>query len=149
MHSIYTTQHFAGVGSAVIIICQGEQEHVRFAEYHILLTHTACKRISKRLLTEASTDVVTDDDLRDQALNFSIACLQNYVDEHMMKSGDTHQIVSSVAASRADDSAIRTLRYAGVCTQELEEITRVTLSAEIKALIRMLRALPVISVQEL
>ncbi len=83
MDSIYTTQHFAGAGSAVIIICQGEQEHVRFAEYHILLAHTKCKRISRRLLIEASKEVVTDDDLRDQALNFSIAFLQNYVDEHM------------------------------------------------------------------
>jgi hypothetical protein len=51
--------------------------------------------------------------------------------------------------TRADDIEIRALRYAGVCMQELVEIARMTFSAELKELIRMLWSLPVISVQQL
>jgi hypothetical protein len=146
VHWVYKTQHVAGVGAALIIICDGEQDRVRFAEYHIILRHTGCNRISMRLLIDAPRNVVTDDDLRDQALNFASAYLQSQTDERVRSS---YQVAPVVAVTGADDSEIRKLRYAGVCTHELEDIARITLSIELKELIRMLWSLPVISVQEL
>jgi hypothetical protein len=61
MHSVYKTQHVAGLGSALIIICDGERERGRFAEHHIILRNSARKRMSQRLLTQVSRNVVTGD----------------------------------------------------------------------------------------
>jgi hypothetical protein len=149
MQSIYKTQHLAGVGSALIIICDGQRDHVRFAEHHIVLPHSTCKRISKRLLTDVSRNVVTDDELRGHALNLATARVQSEADESVRYSIGEHHIASAVVATLADEKDIRALRYAGVCTEELAEIARVTLNDELRQLMRIVCSLPVISVEDL
>jgi len=39
----------AGLGQAVILVCTGEQNRIRFAEYHIVLVHRVQGRISHRI----------------------------------------------------------------------------------------------------
>jgi hypothetical protein len=147
MLSVHKTQRVAGVGSALIIICDGERDDVRFAEAHVILPQTPCRRISRRLLTQMSRDVVPDDDLRNQALNYASGCVQSEADEQARV--DAHQIAPAVTATLTDDGEIRALRYAGICKQQLVEIATVTLSIELEELIRKLWYLPVISVEEL
>jgi hypothetical protein len=149
MQSIYRTQHLVGIGSALIIICDGQRDHVRFAEHHIVLPHSSCKRISKRLLTDVSKNVVTDEELRGHALNLATARVQSEADDGVRCSMGQHHIASAVVATLADEKDIRALRYAGVCTEELAEIARMTLSDELKQLMRLVCSLPVISVEDL
>jgi hypothetical protein len=149
MYSVFKTQHVAGLGSALIIICDGEQERGRFAEHHIIVRSSACKRLSQRLLTQVSRNAVTDEDLRDQALNLAIVRLQSEADQCVINSTGPRQFAPAVVATPTGECDVRALRYSGVCTPELREIATITLSAELKELIRMILSLPVISVEEL
>jgi transcriptional regulator NrdR family protein len=105
--------------------------------------------MSQRLLTDVSRNVVTDDELRGQALNLATARVQSEADERVRNLIGEHHIASAVVATLADEKDIRALRYAGVCMEELAEIARITLSGELKQLMRMVCSLPVISVEEL
>src|ERR1019366_1162292 len=87
MLSFYKTEHIGGIGSSLIIICDGDQDIVRFAEFHTLLQNADCKRTSGRLLTQISREILSDDDFRNQALSTATASLQSHVDEQTKACG--------------------------------------------------------------
>jgi hypothetical protein len=149
MHSVYKTQHVAGLGSALIIICDGQQDYVRFVELHIISRHATCSLISRLLTTKESKNAVTDDDLRGYALSWASAHLQSQADERIGSSIDAHKFAPVVTVDLGDDGDLRALRYAGVGTKELYDITGKTHCAELRELISTLWPLPVISVQDL
>src|ERR1019366_6088606 len=122
MLSFYKTEHIGGIGSALIIICDGDQDIVRFAEFHTLLQNADCKRTSRRLLTQISREILSDDDFRNQALSTATASLQSHVDEQTKACGNLAWIAHPVCPSRSDESAARSLRYAGTCERELRRI---------------------------
>jgi hypothetical protein len=61
MYSVHTTRPMAGLGQAVILICTGEQNRIRFAEYHIVFVHPGQGRISHRIRIEGPKEAVNDD----------------------------------------------------------------------------------------
>lgn len=144
MYCVYRTDHIPGTGIAILIVSQATQSGSRFAEHYILLPHAeSCKRMARRYSIEMSEQIFSSEELRNYVCEYAKNELQNYVDEQSLKQRSTFR--SLVRLNDADDAVLRALKLAGLCEAQLNRIATQTYCDELKAAIRKLSRLPVIS----
>lgn len=144
MYWVYRTDHIPGIGVAILIVSQGTQSGSRFAEHWILLQHAeSCKRMARRYSIGMSEQIVSSEELRSHVSEYAKNELQNYVDEQGLKQRSAFR--SLVKLNDADDAVLRALKFAGLCEAQLDRIAIQTYCDELKAAIRKLSGLPVIS----
>jgi hypothetical protein len=154
MFTVYKSQQPAPgiVGSAVVIIASGQRTTgVPYAEFHILLPcyqpPSLC--ISQRLGTEGTELPVSPETLCSVALEIAKNTLQHEL-EARFSQGKMPFLPAQVALIETDVSALRLLRYQGLCQSELDAIQYgITRCPELRQAIAALMSLPIISTTDI